>query len=198
MTAMLFLASSTAAKPIAKALMAHLSNDRVSFLPWWEAFTPGRTLLDELDSIRKRADGAVLVLTPESEAVVRGRQVHIPNLNVLFEFGFMYGCFQRSRVAVVKYGDLYLPSDLDGYIHIAGSRSFHNKGRPAISQRTAKEFGRWLDSAGFPSAQSAQKSDVSPAIEEVLSRMRPMRAEFLRSIAPPELHATLPRKPGEA
>jgi hypothetical protein len=71
----LFLGSSSAAKSHAKALMATLRDEAVQFLPWWEAFVPGRTLLEELDSIRDRVQGAVLVLSPEVDSNVRGRTV---------------------------------------------------------------------------------------------------------------------------
>ena len=84
----LFLGSSSAAKSQAKALAAALTTAHVEFLPWWDAFTPGRTLLEELDAIRARVHGAVLLFSPEAESTVRGNVVHTPNLNVLFEFGY--------------------------------------------------------------------------------------------------------------
>jgi len=150
----LFLASSTAARAQAKALMSSLSTEYVKFLPWWEAFTPGRTLLAELDALRTRVQGALLLISPESTSVVRGKQVTVPNLNVLFEFGFYYGAFPKERVAIVKYGEFYLPSDLGGYIHISGSASFRRGGALRVAKRTKTEFGRWVESPGFSSPSS--------------------------------------------
>lgn len=46
----IFLGSSGAAKSQAKALLAALERPGLAFLPWWEAFTPANTLLQELRS----------------------------------------------------------------------------------------------------------------------------------------------------
>ena len=81
-------------------------------------------MLEDLDAIRGQADGAVLLFSPEAEATVRGKVVLIPNLNVLFEFGYFYGCLGKQKVAMLKYGDFYLPSDLGGYVHVFGSKFF--------------------------------------------------------------------------
>jgi hypothetical protein len=52
---------------------------------------------------------------------------------------------------MVKYGDVYLPSDFGGYIHITGSSVF-NRGAPAkVAKRTATEFERWVSSGAFSS-----------------------------------------------
>ena len=146
----LFLGSSSAAKSQAKALAAALTTEHVEFLPWWDAFTPGRTLLEELDAIRTRVHGAVLLFSPEAESTVRGNVVHTPNLNVLFEFGYFYGHFSKEKVALVRYGEFYLPSDFGGYIHVAGSKFFKRGAVVKVGQRTVSEFQRWVSSAGFP------------------------------------------------
>ena len=144
----LFLASASAAKPQAKALAAALSSDTVRFLPWWEAFPAGRTLLSELEAIRSKVHGALLVVTPDTSSVYRARPVEIPNLNVLFEFGYFYGAFPKERVAIVKYGEYHLPNNLDGYIHIFGSKSFNRNRALPVSRRTHSEFARWLPAVG--------------------------------------------------
>src|SRR5437764_6286853 len=95
----LFIGSFSAAKSQARALIANLTSPTVKFLPWWEAFTPGRTLLEGLDAIRDTVDGALMLFSPESESVVRGDPKLIPNLNVLFEFGYFYGYLGREKVA---------------------------------------------------------------------------------------------------
>lgn len=184
MSSTIFLASSSCARPLAKSLAAELTSDRVAFLPWWEAFTPGRTLITELDSLKSRVQGALLLITPYATANVKGRDVSIPNLNVLFEFGFMYGHFARERVSIVKYGNVYLPSDLDGYIHISGSKTFSPRRRNSISKRTLTEFSRWLDAAKFPiPPRSATDPTHSPAVAEAVARMRAQRAPLLPQAA---------------
>lgn len=143
----IFVASSTAAKSQAKRLVKALAGPTLTFLPWWDAFKAGRTLLEELDAVRKRVDAAILVFSPESATRIRKKKRDIPNLNVLFEFGYLYGTLGRDRVAMVKYGNLYLPSDLGGYIHIHGSKSFKRGASLAVAKRTKAEFARWI--AGF-------------------------------------------------
>lgn len=140
----IFVGSSSAAKTQAKQLIRGLARPGIEFLPWWDAFTAGRTLLHELDQIRTSVDAALILFTPDILATLRDKTVAMPNQNVLFEFGYFYGCLGCNKVAIVKYSDFYLPSDLGGYIHIYGSGWFKaNHGTPA-SQQTKNEFERWV------------------------------------------------------
>lgn len=148
----LFVGSSLAAKSQARAFITAQATPQLRFLPWWEAFTAGRTLLEDLDAIRARVDGAILLLSPESATTIRKHRVQIPNLNVLFEFGYFYGHFGERRVAMLRYGEFYLPSDFGGYLHLNGSRSFRRGAALKIGKRTSREFERWI--AQFPDAQT--------------------------------------------
>lgn len=140
----IFIGSSAAAKSQAKAVIKAFESPTVEFMPCWDAFTPGRTLLEDLDSIRGKVDGAILLFSPEAEATVRGNTVFTPNMNVLFEFGYFYGSFGKQKVAMLKYGEFYLPSDLGGYIHINGSRFFKRSSVVQVGKRTGKDFGKWI------------------------------------------------------
>lgn len=140
----LFLGSSAAAKSQAKAIIAEFSSATVKFVPWWDAFTAGKTLLEELDLLSKKVDGALLLFSPEAEATIRGNSVWTPNLNVLFEFGYFYGQLGKDKVAMLKYGDFYLPTDFGGYIHIVGSTFFQRNHVTKVGKRTQKEFERWI------------------------------------------------------
>ena len=144
-TKTIFIGSSARARAQSKSFIERFEGPTLSFLPWWEAFTAGRTLLEALDEIKDRIDGAVLLMSPESETTVRGKTVAIPNLNVLFELGFFSGHLGRHKVAMVRYGDFYLPSDLGGYIHISGSSTFRRGTVQKIGKRTALEFSRWVE-----------------------------------------------------
>jgi predicted nucleotide-binding protein len=140
----IFIGSSAAAKSQAKAFVKAFTGPTLKFLPWWEAFTPGRTLLEDLDSIRERVDGAILLFSPEATTRIRRKRYYVPNLNVLFEFGYFYGHFGKQRVAMLKYGDFYLPSDFGGYIHIFGSSFFKRAAVVQVGKRTTTEFTRWV------------------------------------------------------
>jgi predicted nucleotide-binding protein len=139
-----FIGSSSAARSQAKALIKKFENPTLEFLPWWDAFVAGKTLLENLDAVRTKVDAAILVMSPESETTIRGKVVQVPNLNVLFEFRFFYGHLGNTRVAALKYGDFYLPSDLGGYTHIFGSTYFKRGAVVQVGKRTESEFARWL------------------------------------------------------
>lgn len=140
----LFIGSSSAARSQANKLVEELSSATVEFLPWWDAITPGQLLLDELENIKGSVDGAILVFSPESESVIRGDKKQLPNLNVLFEFGYFFGGFERKKVAMIRYGEFYLPSDFGGYQWIHGSSGFRRGGIQAVGKRTKTEFDRWI------------------------------------------------------
>jgi predicted nucleotide-binding protein len=140
----IFIGSSTAAKSQAKAFITKFQSATLVFKPWWESFTAGRTLLEDLDLIRSKVDGALLLFSPEAESTVRGNPVQVPNLNVLFEFGYFYGHMGKKKVAMLKYGNFYLPSDLGGYIHIFGSSFFKRSAVVQVGKRTESEFNRWI------------------------------------------------------
>ena len=143
-TTTIFIGSSTAAKSQAKAVVKAFTGPTLRFLPWWDAFTAGRTLLKELDGVKGRVQGALLLFSPESKTRVRNRPTAIPNLNVLFELGYFYGQLGEQRVAMLKYGEFYLPSDLAGYVHITGSTFFKRGKAVQVGKRTRNEFERWV------------------------------------------------------
>ena len=140
----LFIGSSSAAKSQAKKLVEELTSSTLEFLPWWDAFTPGNTLLVELDAIRDKVDGALLVFSPESETTIKKQTKHIPNLNVLYEFGYFYGHFGKTKVAMIKYGEFFLPSDFGGYIYIAGSKFFKRGAVVQVGKKTKHDFTKWV------------------------------------------------------
>ena len=158
----LFLGSSSNAKSQAKLLISSLSSDIVEFLPWWDAFIPGQTLLHEIEGIATRVQGALLLFSPEIPSTVRGKEVHTPNQNVLFEFGYFLGKLGKKSVATIRYGEFYLPSDLGGYIHITGSKFFKPGASTKVGKRTTTDFTRWA--AGL--AQSTESSNLISLVEQ--------------------------------
>jgi predicted nucleotide-binding protein len=140
----LFIGSSIAAKSQAKALIKALTSDTLVFLPWWDAFTAGNTLLEDLDTIRDKVDGALMVFSPESQTKIRKEKRFVPNLNVVFEFGYFYGYFGKKKVAMIKYGEFFLPSDFGGYIWITGSKFFKRGAVVQVGKRTKTDFRKWI------------------------------------------------------
>jgi len=170
----IFVGSSKAAKCQATALIKGCARSDVTFLPWWNEFRAGRTLLEELTRIRKHAHRAIVILSPEFKTEIAGSEHAIPNLNVLFEFGFFYGALGRANVAVVRYGEIHLPSDLGGYIHITGSKHFTPRRAVAVGKRTKEEFARWL----HPLRRHDEASE-KPKINVAPQRKFPFRRNFV-------------------
>jgi predicted nucleotide-binding protein len=142
----IFLGSSSGAKSQAKRFMEGCVNQNIQYLPWWEQFNAGHTLLDELDRIRNEVNAAILLITPEASATnAKGTEIVVANQNVLFEFGYFYAALGKEYVALAKYGAINLPTDLGGYIHITGSRFFRHGAAVPVGNRTKSEFDRWLD-----------------------------------------------------
>ncbi|MFZ0435614.1 MAG: TIR domain-containing protein [Chthoniobacterales bacterium] len=141
----IFVGSSQEAKSQAKILIRDLASATVEFLPWWDCFTPGHLLLDDLEAVKKKkASAALLLFTPDIPATVRGNGVALPNQNVLFELGFFFSAFDRRKIALVKYGATYIPKDLEGYTHIPGSGYFKANGATVIGKKTKEAFNKWI------------------------------------------------------
>ena len=140
----LFVGSSDGSKRQAKVLIEGLKSATVEFLPWWDAFPAGRTLLEQLDAVKSKVDGALILFSPDAPATMKSKSVAIPNLNTVFELGYFYSHFGKEKVAMVKYGEFFIPSNLNGYIYIPGSQfSERNKSAP-VSKKTKQEFEKWL------------------------------------------------------
>ena len=166
----IFLGSSAAARTQAKVVVKTLTSPQVTFVPWWEHFTAGKTLLEQLNAVRSEVDGALLLFSPEIPGTVRQVSKDLPNQNVLFEFGFFSGIFGTERVAVLRYGEFYLPSDLGGLVYIQGSKGFRPCGSQVIGKATTEQFNKWI--ATFPSRAAPRQvgAVVGGRMSDVLAR----------------------------
>ena len=72
--------------------------------------------LEALCDAARTFDFAILVLTPDDVAVVRGKKENTARDNVLLELGLFLGALGRSRTFIVHPRDkaISLPSDLAG------------------------------------------------------------------------------------
>ena|SRR5438045_3378179 len=83
----------------------------------------GQTIIEKLDSVRKDANFAVILATPDDEGnrkchpeekALRARQ------NVVLELGMMLATLGRERVAILVKTDVAMerPSDIQGLLYI--------------------------------------------------------------------------------
>lgn len=80
----------------------------------------GRTIIEQLEE-HSDVGFAVVLMTPDDvgvsiseteEAKLRARQ------NVIFEFGYFLGKLERSKVRILRKGNVEIPSDLQGVLYI--------------------------------------------------------------------------------
>lgn len=112
----IFVGSSTEGAPVAYAIQENLDKDADVVIWNQGVFEPGDYLLESLLRELSRADGGILVLTPDDIVTIRGNRQGAIRDNVLFEFGLFVGKLGRARTFAVtpRVGDGRLPSDLLG------------------------------------------------------------------------------------
>jgi len=82
----------------------------------------GRTVIEQFETHANRADGAIILLTPDDQWVENGtnEEFRRARQNVIFELGYFYAKFGRESGKVLLFykGKLDLPSDIRGVIYI--------------------------------------------------------------------------------
>jgi hypothetical protein len=115
----IFIGSSKEALEHAKQVAAVLSELKdVKPILWTECFKLGDITFLGIESIARRAAGAVFLATPDDDSVIREQRVRTPRANVLFEYGYLTAMLTRSRVALCRYGGVELPSDFAGLTYV--------------------------------------------------------------------------------
>src|SRR5262249_60732651 len=79
-----------------------------------DAFPVGRTLLETIERLPFDYHGAVLLATPDVSCKRVGRSFSAPVANVVFEYGYLAARLTRERVAICRFKEAEVPSDLGG------------------------------------------------------------------------------------
>lgn len=116
----IFLGSSSERRGVTEKLASRLEGSgAVDVLPWYKAFDPGHTALEELAKRLDEVDFAALVLAADDELTSRHQTQGAPRDNVVFELGLFMGKLDRDRAfALVDESRPRLPSDLSGVTYI--------------------------------------------------------------------------------
>jgi hypothetical protein len=142
----IFIGSSKEGLLLATKIKRHLTS--IASVDVWEndVFRLGAGVLESLFAKLRSADFAVLVCTPDDDAVIREKRTKSMRDNVLFELGLFMGGLGRSRAYGVVYRPevLKIPSDLDG---ITVVRTESIKGRSPDFTEAAKQVGPKLSAA---------------------------------------------------
>jgi hypothetical protein len=137
----IFVGSSTGALPHAVQVRDALSElAGVRPLLWTECFDTGTIFLTEIDALADRVAGAILLATPDDKANSRSRDIVLPRDNVIFEYGYFAARLTLPRVALGKYDNAELPTDLQGLTY--ADMGFFDP-NAAVSKEAMGKLVRW-------------------------------------------------------
>jgi hypothetical protein len=138
----IFIGSSKEGRDQAEKIAADLSEiDGIDPLPWYEAFKTGDLTLERIEKIVGSVAGAVLLCTPDDDLIIRDKQLKTSRANVLLEYAFLMGRLSRHRVALCKYDNVEMPSNLQGLAYI--EMGLFQKGNP-LAYRSRAELKEWV------------------------------------------------------
>jgi hypothetical protein len=110
----LFVGSSTEGLDIAHAIQDQLMHDANVTLWSDSVFDLGKATLEALLDLTQQFDFAMLILTSDDRATIRGAESAVPRDNVVFELGLFMGRLGRERTFVACDRNLSVWNDLAG------------------------------------------------------------------------------------
>jgi predicted nucleotide-binding protein len=120
---LVFVGSSTEAKPIVEKILTSLRREEVAAEPWWSspAFDKANTTIAALLTGAMSYDFALFILAADDVTRSRGSSEYSVRDNVLFELGLFIGTLGHDRVSALAEKptgrrQLKMPSDLLGVI----------------------------------------------------------------------------------
>jgi len=114
----IFVASSSEAIVQAKLIADILSHSHAEVMLWQDYFEPGDLLFQAMEHGAPWFAGAVFLATPDDLSVIREETIRIPRTNVMLELGLFTAIIGRKKIALCKYDNAVLPSDLSGFTYI--------------------------------------------------------------------------------
>jgi predicted nucleotide-binding protein len=145
-----FIGSSTEALEAANTINTSLSKKTVTTRCWSQGvFQASKTTIEDLWSLTRDADFAIIVLSPDDVSISRGNKKQSPRDNVIFELGLFIGALGRERAFIVAPGDIdiKIPTDLLGVTFLPYKTSGVNTlGRRL--QPICKELSRLITELG--------------------------------------------------
>jgi hypothetical protein len=145
----IFVGSSSEAEPMAnKVLGEQIERAGMELVKWRGIFQPSGYPLEVFErSLPQEVIGAILVATPDIFGQRTDARFASPVANVILEYGLLAARLGRSRVAICEFGDVTLPSDLEGLATVRGG-IYEKDGRLALPQPASEQLQRWLQ--GLP------------------------------------------------
>jgi Predicted nucleotide-binding protein containing TIR-like domain len=114
----IFIASSQGSLPVALKIAKLLTLPGVNPRVWKDFFPPGYVTFEVLERQVKEISGAIIIAAPDDELQFNGSIARVPRPNVILELGFFAGILARHRIALCKFDEVQLPSDVAGVTYI--------------------------------------------------------------------------------
>ena len=113
-------------------------------LIWMDAFPLGIMTFEGIESIARRAAGAILLFAPDDELIIRGEKLRVARSNVVLEWGFLTALLGRDRVIVCRYDDVSLPADLLGLTYCPMGPFRKEEPRSPILPEAEAKIRSWI------------------------------------------------------
>jgi hypothetical protein len=116
-----FLGYSGASEATASLLRNFLENEiGATVLDWKRDFTPGRSILEEIEEARRRCTLGLFLFTKDDLLANNGAGAQsAPRDNVVFEAGYFVSAKGKKRVLIVLEKGAKMPADLGGDIYVS-------------------------------------------------------------------------------
>jgi len=114
----IFLGYSSTSTATAKKLKQFLKTIGANVLDWQTDFTPGRTILQEIEEASARCSAGIFLFTEDDKIGNGGsKNKAVPRDNVVFEAGYFIASKGKDHVLVVREAKAKMPADLGGDIY---------------------------------------------------------------------------------
>jgi hypothetical protein len=142
MSKKIFIGSSSEALTKARQLAEILSRmPDIECDVWDKIFLPSHLNFEAIEMESQRATGAILLATPDDCATIRGKCVQVPRANVMLELGYFSARLGRPRIALCRYDDVTLATDLAGFTYIGMGEYSPETG---ICPEAVEHLMRWI------------------------------------------------------
>src|SRR5580765_5256845 len=137
----IFVGSSSEAEQMAnKVLGEQIERAGMELVKWRGIFPPSGYPLEVFErSLPQDVIGAILVATPDIFGQRTDASFASPVANVMVEYGLLAARLGRSRVAICEFGEVTLPSDLEGLTTVRGGM-YEKDGGVSLPQPAAEQM----------------------------------------------------------
>lgn len=181
-TTRIFVGSSREALNVAGLVADVIRQANMEPIVWNnDAFALGMTLLETIESLPFDYHGAVLLWTPDVSCARAEENFSAPVANVVFEYGYLAARLTRKRVAICRFGNADVPSDLQG-MKLVDVQEYLKKKPLALPPEAGGELRGWLEqlpplAPGIPAVSQTHGYSGTWNVESRFSRWRGRKME---------------------